>query len=263
MPRLEGGFNVHTIVLSIPIEELGLSDQQTVGVWATTSRRRVTALRTTNTPQLVGAYIQVGRQGNPLFCEAFIPIADKDRYNRQTPARDAIDFAKYALAPELAKVLLPNNPEKQTNRTDLAGIFIPDLIKVDLSTPQVRLAGGSNAGAAPYDPGFSRLSAFGCDTLFSTQANAQVAGGWPNGRRFGDDVLRELGIGIGVEAVAPLLSFNLGVEMGQLAVAALVFPAILRLRAVPVFTNRAVPACSIVIAAAGAYWFIERTFGAV
>ena len=35
----QGGFNVHTIALNIPIEEIG-GDQQIVGVYATTSRRR-------------------------------------------------------------------------------------------------------------------------------------------------------------------------------------------------------------------------------
>ena len=39
----QGGFNVHTIALNIPIEEIG-GDQQIVGVYATTSRRRVTIL---------------------------------------------------------------------------------------------------------------------------------------------------------------------------------------------------------------------------
>ena len=39
----QGGFNVHTMVLNIPIEEIG-GDQQIVGVYATTSRRRVTIL---------------------------------------------------------------------------------------------------------------------------------------------------------------------------------------------------------------------------
>src|SRR5262249_27881732 len=39
----QGGFNVHTLALDIPIDELG-GDQQIVGVYATTSRRRVRIL---------------------------------------------------------------------------------------------------------------------------------------------------------------------------------------------------------------------------
>ena len=81
-----------------------------------------------------------------------------------------------------------------TNRTDIAGIFIPDLIKVDLSTAPARLAGGGPTHPTnPDDPGFSRLSIFGGDTLISTVqpgfGKGTVPGGWPNGRRFGDDVL--------------------------------------------------------------------------
>jgi hypothetical protein len=40
----QAGFNVHTIVINIPISELG-GDQQIVGVYATTSRRALTVLR--------------------------------------------------------------------------------------------------------------------------------------------------------------------------------------------------------------------------
>jgi hypothetical protein len=141
----------------------------------------------------------VGRQGNPLFCEAFIAIVDKDKYNRNAVTTDNASFKKYALNPELATIL-GAQVDRRTNRTDLAGIFIPDVIRVDLSTPPARLAGGSNSGAAPDDAGFHRLSIFGGDTLVSNiQAGfggGVVPGGWPNGRRFGDDV-----IDIGVIAV--------------------------------------------------------------
>jgi hydrogenase/urease accessory protein HupE len=71
--------------------------------------------------------------------------------------------------------------------------------------------------------------------------------------------LRELGVGAGVKAVAPLLSFNLGVEMGQIAVAALVLPLIWKLRQRPLFVIRYVPVCSLLVALAGGYWLLERT----
>jgi hydrogenase/urease accessory protein HupE len=73
--------------------------------------------------------------------------------------------------------------------------------------------------------------------------------------------LRELGVGVGVEAVAPLLSFNLGVEIGQIAVAALVLPLTWKLRQRPQFVIRYVPACSILIALAGGYWLWDRIWG--
>ncbi|MBL9115802.1 MAG: DUF4331 domain-containing protein [Verrucomicrobiaceae bacterium] len=193
----QGGFNVHTIVLTIPVSELG-GDQQIAGVWATTSRRATTVMRSSGASN-TGPWVQVGRQGNPLFCEAFVPIVDKDLYNRQPVSSDPARFAKYALSPELAAILGAPTALR-TARVDLAGIFIPDVIKVDLSTSPARLAGGTNAGAAPDDAGFHRLSIFGGDTLVSNIQSGfgggVVPGGWPNGRRFGDDV-----VDIGVIAV--------------------------------------------------------------
>jgi len=192
------GYNVHTIVLNIPLSELG-GAAQVAGVYATTSRQAVTVLRKKGEPKSAGQYVQVGRQGNPLFCEALVGIADKDLYNRTSPATDATLFQKYALNPELAGLINAivfggSGPAITSNRTDIAGIFIPDLIKVDLSTAPARLAGGSVSN--PDDAGFSRLSVFGGDALSSTvQAGlpgfpaGTIPGGWPNGRRFGDDVI--------------------------------------------------------------------------
>jgi hydrogenase/urease accessory protein HupE len=72
-------------------------------------------------------------------------------------------------------------------------------------------------------------------------------------------VLRELGIGPQGGAVVPLLSFNLGVETGQIAIAALLLPLIWKLKRQPSFALRFAPACSILVALAGGYWLIERT----
>src|ERR1044072_1116648 len=165
----QGGFNIHLMTLVIPVSELG-GDQQVVGVYATTSRHQIRILRdeTTRSPrnrgsQELGPWVQVARQGNPLFNEGLVAIADKDRYSRTSPESDNILFRKYAETPELAKlinliVFSGSGPAPESNRTDIAGIFIPDLIKVDLSTGPCRLAGnGTTAGANPNYPGFSRL----------------------------------------------------------------------------------------------------------
>ena len=73
-------------------------------------------------------------------------------------------------------------------------------------------------------------------------------------------VLREMGIGNAkTAAVVPLLSFNLGVEAGQLCVAAIVLPIIWRLRERPSFLRVGVPAASAIVALAGSYWLVERT----
>lgn len=73
-------------------------------------------------------------------------------------------------------------------------------------------------------------------------------------------VLRELGIAAqGSSAIVPLFSFNLGVELGQIALAALILPMIWKLREQPKFVTRYVTAFSLLIALAGGYWLVERT----
>jgi Domain of unknown function (DUF4331) len=177
----QGGFNVHTIVLDIPLSEL--RSAKIAGVYATTSRR-------------VGdKRVQIGRQGNPLFNEALIALRDKDRYNQTSPRTDAANFARYANRPELSRALgvTPIIPGL------IKSIFIPDLIKVDLTTRPARLAGA---------PGFHRLGVFGGDTLKSTFQDpfgngGFIPGGWPNGRRFGDDVIDIAIIALGAAGPGP------------------------------------------------------------
>lgn len=72
--------------------------------------------------------------------------------------------------------------------------------------------------------------------------------------------LRDLGIGSdGTSIVVPLFSFNLGVEMAQMTIAALVLPVIWKLRERPQFVQRLVPAGSCLIALAGTWWLLQRT----
>ena len=71
--------------------------------------------------------------------------------------------------------------------------------------------------------------------------------------------LRDLGIGAhGGNIVVPLVSFNLGVEAGQLAIAAVALPCIWKFHARSSALPALVPATSTLIALAGGYWFIER-----
>ncbi|MBO0719490.1 MAG: DUF4331 family protein, partial [Blastocatellia bacterium] len=87
----QGGFNVHELALRVPLSELG-GDQQTVGVFATTSRRIFPVLDDLDndrdkdhghgndflsnlTESLSDKfYAQVARQGNPLFNEGLVAL---------------------------------------------------------------------------------------------------------------------------------------------------------------------------------------------
>ena len=175
------GFNVLNYSIRIPVASLGLGANPTVGIYAEVSRPRITLRSTTGAPTSSGPWVQVNRLGNPLFNEVLVAVADKDNYNRDTPENDA-KYAKYALNPEVAFLInfvvfgdkTGQAPLAATNRTDIAGIYIPDVLRVDTSTDSVPLEG---------EAGFSRLSVFGGDTT-----NGK-ASGWPNGRRVGDDVV--------------------------------------------------------------------------
>ena len=85
----QAGFNIHEMSLRIPISELGpKGDQQVVGVYATTERKPITVLSQGSggqDPVHSGAFVQVARQGNPLFNEGLVAVVDKDRYGRTQP----------------------------------------------------------------------------------------------------------------------------------------------------------------------------------
>jgi len=73
-------------------------------------------------------------------------------------------------------------------------------------------------------------------------------------------ILRELGIAtMGIQGAIPLLSFNLGVELAQLSIAAVTLPLIWRLQRRPAFMLKHVPALSLLLTLAGIYWFLART----
>jgi hypothetical protein len=95
--------NVHAIVLEVPLTVAnggaapvaGPKASQTVGVWASASRRQVTIRRYDGADQHIGPWRQVSRLGLPLINEAVIGLQDKDGWNRQHPKDDAKYYAAY------------------------------------------------------------------------------------------------------------------------------------------------------------------------
>jgi len=105
-----GGFNVHTIALEIPLLKVnggavtpGPSDAQTIGVWASASRRKVRVLRANGQENGFGPWVQVSRVGLPLINETVIGLQDKDKYNRTHPRDDLANFGAYFLNPILVR----------------------------------------------------------------------------------------------------------------------------------------------------------------
>ena len=72
--------------------------------------------------------------------------------------------------------------------------------------------------------------------------------------------LRAAGLGSAGSALAvPLFSFNLGVELGQLAVIGVLLPVYLKTRDRPAFTRIVRPVISLLVALAGLWWLLQRT----
>lgn len=178
------GYNVLAFALQIPLTSLpsiGYNAPFTgattgIGIYASVSRPRVTLRRTDGEPANSGPWIQVNRLGNPLFNEVLVALRDKDNYNRADPTTDSVRFRKYAENPEVGALvnIIYGTSFVTSGRTDLSAVYIPDVLRVNTTTQPVRLAG---------QPGYSRLSFIGGDTTDG------AAGGWPNGRRLGDDVI--------------------------------------------------------------------------
>jgi len=73
--------------------------------------------------------------------------------------------------------------------------------------------------------------------------------------------LKEAGLGSsGAALLVPLFSFNLGVELGQAGVAAVLLPLLWKLRELPAFERYGRNVVSAAIALAGAWWLLARLF---
>jgi uncharacterized protein DUF4331 len=218
------GFNVLAFAIQIPVASLAtfpynaaFGDLRTplpsvgaargVGVYASTSRPKVTIRKGAHEAKdddddndddrdvrKGREFVQVSRMGNPLFNEAFVALKDKDNLNATSPTEDDA-FATYAENPELATLLnvVFGTTFATTGRADLRAVFIPEVLRVDTTTPPVTLAGQAE---------FNRLGFIGGDTTLDSAGRVKSSG-WPNGRRLGDDVCD-----IGLTAVASGPTYN-------------------------------------------------------
>lgn len=249
------GFNVLTYGIQIPVSQLpaltytaafadlanplpAVGPAKGVGVYASVSRARTTLRKTDGDPVHTGPWIQVNRLANPLFNEVLVALKDKDKYNRTKPTGDAA-FSTYAENPEVAKLInlvvfgtpTADSPLAISGRGDVALVYIPDVIRVDTTTPPVRVAGQT---------GFSRFGFAGGDT--TTDSSGRVkSSGWPNGRRVGDDT-----VDIALTAVASGPTYSSVVVVGDNVAANdqtynQVFPYLATPHAGPTVTQRSAP----------------------
>jgi hypothetical protein len=185
------GYAVNAIAIEVPIAmltrtgaiEAPSSTAATLGVWATTSRRRTTVRRSPLPPVSSGVFHQIQRMGNPLVNELLIGTGHKDRFSMDRPSADA-QFASFFLDPALPRVV---------NALTAGGVAIPGVPRTDLLplvtyAPPIAAAGTPsgpvadllrlNTGVAPTaEASINRLGLLGGDPA-----------GFPNGRRLQDDV---------------------------------------------------------------------------
>jgi hypothetical protein len=178
------GFNVNSIAIEVPKSLVTPKTGTVIGLYASTSRPRVTVLRNPNRGKDESGeeerggkdFTQVARMGNPLVNELIIRFGDKDRWNATNP-EDEQQFIEDYRNPTLATVLsLLGVPVPPTPRNDLIAALlqyppngtagkISELLRLDLSVPPT-----------PADKQ-RRITVFAGDNA-----------GWPNGRRPNDDV---------------------------------------------------------------------------
>ena len=108
-------FNVHSIVIKVPISSLQkngktvnmatsiLDPEFVIGVWASASRQQIKTISSAGTEGYSGNWIQVSRLGMPLTNEAVIAVGSKDKWNTvYANSKADLDFAPYFKNPELA-----------------------------------------------------------------------------------------------------------------------------------------------------------------
>jgi hypothetical protein len=191
------GFNVHAIVLQVPISALtsdgstpmNPNDEESVlGIWTSAHRH---ASRVFHDGKWIaqGRPVQVSRLGMPLFNEVIVPMALKDEWNAQRPVQDS-EYAKFVQHPELQALLpvlypgvFPHLASYSKPRIDLEAILLTGIPKGIVPGFQ-NFTGTTLADmlrlnvAIPPAKHPNTLGLLGGDLA-----------GFPNGRRVDDDVV--------------------------------------------------------------------------
>jgi Domain of unknown function (DUF4331) len=200
------GMSTESIVLQIPEEEITRNGKPVagpdahnavVGVWSTTERRKL-ELTNADYDKEAGSkahdnWVQVSRLGNPLINEVIIPLGDKDKFNRTTPDKDAANYGKYVLKPELAAIL-----------NALFGVNAPETDREDLLVLLTGIEGvNQHSGKFAGTPVDTLKINLGTDPSAMPSRFGVIGGdlaGFPNGRRLADDV-----VDISLQVVAGIL----------------------------------------------------------
>jgi hypothetical protein len=176
-------YNTHAIAIQVPISQLTVPGRETIGVYASASRRRVRILAPGGGARNLSSLIQVSRLGEPLINEVVIPLAKKDFWNREDPADDQ-QFLGFYRSPEVARLINALYPAtediKETDRDDLVAILLTGVPSLNFTGPKKADLLRLNTSIAPTAP-------VGAGNRLGVMAGDFA--GFPNGRRLEDDVV--------------------------------------------------------------------------
>lgn len=120
------GFNVHSMVIEVPISRLTQGDETVLGVWAASRRpsmRVLNGLDGLGSQTNSGEPVQVSRLGMPLVNEAVLPLALKDAFNTLRPEQDLTIYTDPTFGPILQKSV--EDPELGNLLCALYGVPLP------------------------------------------------------------------------------------------------------------------------------------------
>lgn len=140
------GFNVHSLVVEVPISRIKQGSEPVLGVWSTAQRP---ATRVLNGPAGLGSLtnsgdlIQVSRLGMPLVNEVVIPLALKDAFNSIDPTLD-VQIYTDALGADVGALLQRSVEDPEIGRLlcGFYGVSLPGdaddncSTEVDVNTPR-------------------------------------------------------------------------------------------------------------------------------
>jgi hypothetical protein len=223
VPDPLAGKNVTSIELELPASCLTAGAGTVIGGWTSAYLHQGRVLNPAATYAVPaaegGPWVEVSRLGNPLVNEVVIGLPDKDKWNGSAPANDVKNFAdyvEYPTLPELVSILFGGGAEIAPQvfpRTDLVAAFLTGLAGVnafpstDAGAPgtcemlRLNTALPATPAGTTYDcsvdhgtggsTGQCYLGAALCapnGTVTPAGAGCDL-GGFPNGRRPGDDVV--------------------------------------------------------------------------
>jgi hypothetical protein len=206
------GYGVHAIALQVPVAMLDNSSH-VIGIWSTTERPKVQVVKTKGKTRARTNWVQVSRLGNPLVNEVLIPTELKDRWNAVGPDKDE-QFRQYYEKPVLAALLNKLYPQfgpfQETGRSDLVAV-----LGTGLQEPNLNYTGPTFADELRLNLSIAPTAAAGKGHRLGVLGGDLA--GFPNGRRFEDDVIDIAERAVGGALIGHSLPLGDGVDGNDLA----------------------------------------------